>query len=181
MARGLPGFLSPSGDVGAEVTEVCLPVQVDGSAGFRAFFLVCVGLCPGDVTPTPMPAIEPCLGVGGKSTSSKLRIGGGGVAVLVCLAVVGLTVRLPSSAAITSRRSSSRAASRLCGGGRGAGARVREEGRRGADMVRTIELAEQHLRLVSGTPWTIYFSLHSTWKSSFDFEAAARFELPTGS
>jgi hypothetical protein len=71
--------------------------------------------------PTPIPAIEPCLGIG-ESISSILRICGGGVAVRPgALLEAGLDVLLlPSSAAITSRRSSSSAASRLRGGGGGA-------------------------------------------------------------
>ena len=73
-----------------------------------------------------MPAIEPCLAPrdkGPESTPSILRTAGGGVAARAFLVKVGLTDLLffsPSKAAMTSRRSSSSAASRLmigvCGG-----------------------------------------------------------------
>lgn len=116
VALALGGFFSPSGDGGADANDECLEVQVDGSAGSRACFLVCVGLFPAEVTPTPMPAIDPCLGMRPWSTSSILRMGGGGVLVRDDLGA-GLAVRLPSRAAITSSRSSSRAASRLWGAG----------------------------------------------------------------
>ena len=104
------------GDVGlSEADEdVCLRVQVDGSAG-----LSFEGGLEGDVMPTPMPAIDPCLAPrdnGLKSTPSMDRTAGGGVAVRLFLVAVGLSCLAlfsPSNAAMTSRRSSSRAASRL--------------------------------------------------------------------
>lgn len=79
-----------------------------------------------------MPAIEPCLAVrdmGPVSTPSILRTAGGGVAVrsfLVSVGLAGLAFFSPSRAAMTSRRSSSSAASKLMMGGCGARARLGE-------------------------------------------------------
>lgn len=85
-----------------------------GSAG-----LSLDGGLSGEVMPTPMPAIEPCLAVrdiGPVSTPSMLRTPAGGVAVRsfrVKVGLDGLDFFSPSRAAMTSRRSSSRAASKL--------------------------------------------------------------------
>lgn len=100
---------------------------MDGSAG-----LSLDGGLAGEVMPTPIPAIEPCLAIrdmGPVSTPSMLRNAGGGVAVrpfLVRVGLPGLAFFSPSKAAMTSRRSSSSAASRLMMGGCGARARFGE-------------------------------------------------------
>jgi hypothetical protein len=114
------------GEAGLSEVEWCLRVQVVGSAG-----LSLEGGPEGDVIPTPMPAIEPCLVArdpGSGFTPSMDRTGGG-VAVLLSLVadgLVGLAFLSASSKAMTSRRSSSRAASKLMMGVCGARARVGE-------------------------------------------------------
>jgi hypothetical protein len=113
-------------EAGLLEVDWCLRVQVVGSAG-----LSLEGGPEGDVIPTPMPAIEPCLAArdpGGGSTPSMDRTGGG-VVVLLFLVATGLVVLAffsASSIAITSRRSSSSAASKLMMGVLGARARVGE-------------------------------------------------------
>lgn len=110
----------------SEELDMCLRVQVVGSAG-----LSFDGGPLSEVIPTPIPAIEPCLVARDESNGSTPSIDrtGGGVAVLLFLVADGLSGLVffsPSSAAITSRRSASRAASKLMIGVCGARARVGE-------------------------------------------------------
>lgn len=117
------------GEVGLSLADddMCLRVQVDGSAG-----LSFEGGLQGEVMPTPMPAIDPCLAPrdnGPLSTPSIDRTAGGGVAVrlfLVAVGLSGLPFFSPSNAAMTSSRSSSSADSRLMTGVSGARARFGE-------------------------------------------------------